>query len=144
MAVDFETRTRIDTRVTQLLEQFLAGIVGGLVSEEVSEQPPSGEVVLCEVQVEGIRYKLTCQPCLGENDPHLSLSPREQEIIRLVMKGFSTRGIAKVLEISPWTVTTHLRRVFSKLSVNSRAEMVACVMREGMLLGTVGDQSPPE
>jgi DNA-binding CsgD family transcriptional regulator len=54
------------------------------------------------------------------------------------MKGLSTRGIAAVLEISPWMVITHLRRIFSKLNVNSRAEMVACVLKEGALSPSSG------
>ncbi|MCB0208589.1 MAG: helix-turn-helix transcriptional regulator [Anaerolineae bacterium] len=58
----------------------------------------------------------------------VNLSPREQEIVRLVAKGHSNKVIAKVLDISPWTVSTHLRRVFVKLEVSSRAEMVARVL----------------
>jgi DNA-binding CsgD family transcriptional regulator len=80
----------------------------------------------------------TGQSVSKEGSPHHTLSPREQEVIRLVMKGLSTRGIAAVLEISPWTVITHLRRIFSKLNVNSRAEMVACVLKEGALSPSSG------
>jgi DNA-binding CsgD family transcriptional regulator len=53
------------------------------------------------------------------------LSPREIEIVRLVAKGLPNKTIAGVLEISPWTVATYLRRVFAKLGVGSRAAMVA-------------------
>jgi DNA-binding CsgD family transcriptional regulator len=38
--------------------------------------------------------------------------------------------IASVLDISEWTVGTHLRRVFTKLEVNSRAAMVARLLGE--------------
>ena len=38
--------------------------------------------------------------------------------------GKSNKQIAKKLKISEWTVSTHLRRVFTKLKVDSRAEMV--------------------
>ncbi|WP_235030723.1 response regulator transcription factor [Nonomuraea solani] len=53
------------------------------------------------------------------------LTPREAEIARMVGKGFTNKEIAKVLEISTWTVATHLRRIFSKLEVSTRAAMVA-------------------
>src|SRR4051794_13982205 len=43
-----------------------------------------------------------------------TLSPREQEIARMVASGYTTKEIASVLEISSWTVSTHLRRVFGK------------------------------
>ena len=140
MAVTDESRANTETDVTQLLEQFLAGIVDDKVIEEAIEPEPQEEVVICEVQLGGLHYKLTCRPCQDDHAVNLKLSPREQEIVRLIMNGLSTRGIASALEISPWTVTTHLRRVFSKLSVNSRAEMVACVMREGILEETKGSQ----
>ena len=62
-----------------------------------------------------------------------TLSPREKEIVRLVAKGLPNKVISDVLEISQWTVATHLRRVFAKLGANSRAEMVALVI-QGKLL----------
>ena len=49
-------------------------------------------------------------------------------------KGHPNKFIAKVLDISPWTVSTHLRRVFTKLGVTSRAEMVADVLLNKNLL----------
>jgi DNA-binding CsgD family transcriptional regulator len=54
-----------------------------------------------------------------------ALSPRERQIARLVADGATNRAIGSVLEISLWTVSTHLRRIFAKLGVGSRAEMVA-------------------
>ena len=52
------------------------------------------------------------------------LSPREQEIARMVASGYPNKTIASVLEISSWTVASHLRRIFMKLRVSSRAAMV--------------------
>ena len=56
-----------------------------------------------------------------------ALSPREQQIVRLVAKGHVNRTIGRVLDISPWTVSTHLRRIFAKLGVASRASMIAAL-----------------
>jgi DNA-binding CsgD family transcriptional regulator len=53
-----------------------------------------------------------------------ALSPRELQIARLVARGATNRAIGSTLEISSWTVSTHLRRIFAKLGVSSRAEMV--------------------
>jgi DNA-binding CsgD family transcriptional regulator len=55
----------------------------------------------------------------------VGLSPREQQIARMVAGGRTNQAIAAALEISVWTVSTHLRRIFAKLAVSSRAEMVA-------------------
>ncbi len=62
-----------------------------------------------------------------------ALSPRELEIARMVAAGNPNKTIAAVLDISAWTVGTHLRRIFSKLRVTSRAAMVARLMERRML-----------
>ena len=56
------------------------------------------------------------------------LSPRECEIVRLVANDRTNKQIAKTLGISVWTVSTHLRRIFAKLDVHSRAGMVGAVV----------------
>jgi DNA-binding CsgD family transcriptional regulator len=58
------------------------------------------------------------------SDPTNFLTKREGEIATLVAKGNSNKQIANHLKISEWTVSTHLRRVFTKLGVDSRAAMV--------------------
>jgi DNA-binding CsgD family transcriptional regulator len=63
----------------------------------------------------------------------IRLSPREQEIVRMVAKGHPNKVIADVLNISSWTVCTHLRRIFAKLGVGSRAAMVAQLLELGVL-----------
>lgn len=53
------------------------------------------------------------------------LSPRELEIARLIASGMSNKSIGAVLDISTWTVAAHIRRIFAKLGVVTRAAMVA-------------------
>jgi DNA-binding CsgD family transcriptional regulator len=52
------------------------------------------------------------------------LTDRELQIATLVAAGHSNKQIASHLHISEWTVSTHLRRTFMKLGVDSRAAMV--------------------
>lgn len=66
-----------------------------------------------------------CVLVVSAQSPRHTLSPRELQIARLVADGATNRAIASSLEISPWTVSTHMRRIFAKLDVTSRAEMVA-------------------
>lgn len=62
-----------------------------------------------------------------------TLSPREREIVLLVALGYPNKIIAHKLSISIWTVTTHLRHIFAKLNVSSRAAMVASVLASGCM-----------
>lgn len=52
------------------------------------------------------------------------LTEREIQIVRLVAQGHQNKQIARQLHISEWTVSTHIRRIFTKLGVDSRAAMV--------------------
>jgi DNA-binding NarL/FixJ family response regulator len=57
--------------------------------------------------------------------PEVQLSPREEEILRLLAKGGRSKEIADQLQISTGTVNTHVRHIYEKLHVRSRAEAVA-------------------
>jgi DNA-binding CsgD family transcriptional regulator len=85
---------------------------------------PTEEIIL-DLEVDEARYLLIRLPKRDRNS--IQLSPREREIVRLVAQGHSNKIIADVLSISSWTVSTHLRRIFAKLGVGSRAAMVAQV-----------------
>jgi LuxR family transcriptional regulator, maltose regulon positive regulatory protein len=52
----------------------------------------------------------------------MSLSPREKEVLALVAQGLSNPAIGRTLFISPFTVKVHVRHIFEKLGVRSRAE----------------------
>jgi DNA-binding CsgD family transcriptional regulator len=54
----------------------------------------------------------------------IRLTPRELEIVGLVASGDSNKAAASLLGISKWTVAAHVRRLFAKLGVASRAELV--------------------
>ncbi|MEH6579639.1 MAG: LuxR C-terminal-related transcriptional regulator [Amphritea sp.] len=51
------------------------------------------------------------------------LSDRECEVVRLILKGHSSKSIARVLDISPDTVKVHRKRFHTKLEVSSQAEL---------------------
>jgi DNA-binding NarL/FixJ family response regulator len=61
------------------------------------------------------------------------LTVREQEILRAVVRGLMTKEIADQLCMSYHTADTHLRRIFQKLHVHSRAAAVAKAVQEQLL-----------
>ncbi len=97
-----------------------------------SAPQPHGMVqeVLAEVDIEGAIYRLTR---VRERPSEVDVTPRELEIARLVARGLATKEISVHLGISGWTVLTHLRRLFSRLSVNTRSAMVKRLSDEGLL-----------
>src|SRR5260370_37343866 len=82
---------------------------------------------------------LVRMPQPGRN--RIRLSPREHEIVRMVAEGHPNKVIADVLNISSWTVCTHLRRIFAKLGVNSRAAVVAHLLE---IEKSSSKHSPPQ
>jgi DNA-binding CsgD family transcriptional regulator len=101
--------------------------------DHLASAPRNGNgqsIVLLDLEVDGVRCMLTRSAPAPPRDT-LVLSPREQEISRMVMKGYPNKTIAKVLDISVWTVGTHLRRIFAKLGVGTRASMVAQLLETG-------------
>jgi DNA-binding NarL/FixJ family response regulator len=64
-----------------------------------------------------------------------SLSPREQEVLRLLGRGLPNKTIARQLAISERTVENHLRHIFEKLGVSSRTEAVLHALSHRLIPG---------
>lgn len=58
----------------------------------------------------------------------LALSPRELEIVQGFFEDRSEMAMARQLGISEHTVHTYVRRIYSKLGVTSRCQLLLCVM----------------
>jgi DNA-binding CsgD family transcriptional regulator len=111
-------------------EALVRRLVNDLAGEEPQAADPARgrtDLVILDVEVDGVRCLLLRVP-----EARAPLSPRESEIARMVAKGYPNKTIASVLDISSWTVASHLRRVFSKLGVSSRAAMVARLLEDGL------------
>ena len=90
-------------------------------------------VVLRDVQ-EGSGAAWPCAPPPAAR-PSLAIAPladlltaRELQIAELIAVGRCNKEIARSLGVSVWTVSTHMRRIFSKLDVRSRTAVAARVL----------------
>jgi len=61
------------------------------------------------------------------------LSDRETEILTLIAKGLKRNEVAGLLELSPNTVAAHLKRIYNKLNVSTRAEATLEALRLGLV-----------
>lgn len=61
------------------------------------------------------------------------LSEREYEVLNLLSRGFSNAECAEILTVSPNTIGTHVKNIYRKLEVNSRAEALFEASSQGFL-----------
>ena len=61
------------------------------------------------------------------------LSAREQQILRLVADGMSNREMAESLNLSRWTIDSHIRHIYDKLAVSSRTQALRRAREHGLL-----------
>lgn len=112
------------------LEQNLVtmGVRGVFFESDPPEVLQKGTAALLEGEVWASRKTLS--ECLGKTITHVAaergdgdvLSPREKEVLLFIARGKSDNEIAGELCISPFTVKTHLYRIFRKVSVTNRLQ----------------------
>jgi len=115
---DYPTQGVLDRRAK--IAPDVESLIRALI-EFTTRSKSVDERMLLDCEVDGVRLLLVQR---GETEQP-KLSPRELEIGHLVSQGFSNKMIAATLEISPMTVSTHVRRIFEKLGVRTRSAMVA-------------------
>ena len=72
-------------------------------------------------------------PEMLSDDPYGALSPREREVMHLVVEGLSTKEIARKLDITVKTAENHRCRILEKLDVRNSAELVRYAMRKRLV-----------
>lgn len=92
-----------------------------LLLEALREAQAGGSPMSSTVARQVVQYFQRSVAKVGEAD---RLSDREREILQLLARGRQNKEIVTALGISPSTVATHIRRIYEKLQVHSRAEAV--------------------
>ena len=119
----------LDCIVALMAEATPAEVMHRIVVNSCHQSADDTQTVILHIENGNMAYTIVKQPL----QERTTLSPREQEIVYLVSNGLPNKGIARKLAISQHTVNTHVRRIFDKLGVNSRAEMVAYAWQSGLV-----------
>lgn len=72
-------------------------------------------------------------PSITPDETPQLLSAREKEVLELITKGFTANEIAKLMELSTFTVRSFVRRIYTKLKVTSKAEAIYEARSLGLL-----------
>ncbi len=119
------------TDLNSVRQAFAAGADGYLLKLE-----DSGELLEAIPTVIGNRRYVS--KLLGsldhfQTDEELSVTPREQQILKLVAAGKSSQEIADALELSVFTVRKHKQNLMAKLSLHNAVELTRYAMHQGLL-----------
>ncbi len=69
----------------------------------------------------------------GERIPNSILTPREEEVVKLIAEGHSSRTIARILVISAKTVDRHRANILQKLDMHDRLDLTRFAIRVGLI-----------
>lgn len=72
---------------------------------------------------------------IGKGAPldHERLTPRESEVLTYLSKGFTIKEIASLMGIKWFTVNDHIKSIYKKLNVSSRAEAAVLASKQGLV-----------
>jgi DNA-binding NarL/FixJ family response regulator len=73
---------------------------------------------------------------------HAPLTSRESEVAALIARGYSNREIASALVITPRTADTHVRNIFARPELHSRAQVAVWIAERGLVAGDPYPQGP--
>lgn len=115
----------------RVLQSIHAGAAGYLLKDasaahivsEIRTLHAGGSPISPAIARQLLRY-LPATPETGSRDEDSDLSARETQVLSLIARGYAMHEIAAELNVSPWTVQTYIRRLYTKLGVNSRAGAV--------------------
>jgi DNA-binding NarL/FixJ family response regulator len=105
-------------------------------------QVPPGETVITDPGVFGNTTGFgtasvpspTSRPVPIERPPETErLTPRETEVLTYLSKGFTIKEIASLMGIKWFTVNDHIKSIYKKLNVSSRAEAAVLASKQGLV-----------
>lgn len=120
-------KERDDLEIAMLVKCVLKGgapidpFIARRILDLIGEPSPPGE---------GTEGKAAAAPDFVLRD---SLTARELKILNFVATGMGDREIANTMDVSRWTIDSHIRHIYNKLAVNSRTQAVQRARERGLL-----------
>ena len=141
-----ETRILIvsmHSKIDYIAEAFQAGATGYVVKESASERLLQGlesvakgdyflDSSVSHTVVENLMKSPLKEAKITDAD-YNTLTPREQEIMRFLAEGLSSKKIAKKLFISPKTVENHRANIMNKLDLHNTIELIRYAAKLGLI-----------
>ena len=131
------------SKIDYIAEAFQAGATGYVVKESASEKLLQG---LESVAIGNYFLDSSVSPAVVENlmkfplkeakitdAGYETLTPREQEVMRLLAEGLTSKKVAEKLFISPKTVENHRANIMNKLGLHSIIELVRYAAKLGLI-----------
>ena len=112
-----KTASHLDTTGRALIEKAHAFL------DEIGARPAAARVAAVLEQL--------------DSQPPADLTPREYDVLQLLATGMTNAEIAEDLFISPRTVDQHLRRIYAKLEVTSRAAATRYALDHGLIQSSI-------
>jgi two-component system response regulator NreC len=124
-----DTNCGMENIVAAILNKKISGVLlsnaGTSLLKKAIRSVAKGEVWIDKKTFKNILHGINAI----DKVKHITLSGREKEVVGLIGKGFRNKEIAQKLNISEPTVKTHLNRIFQKLSVKSRSELISYAVK---------------
>jgi len=105
------------------------------INESIQQVMEGGAPMTPEVAKKVLKAFAKIKPVQDSSDDKddYNLTEREREILRLMTDGLLKKEIAKLLNLSIHTVSSHMRRVYDKMHVNTNIGAVAKALRERII-----------
>jgi DNA-binding NarL/FixJ family response regulator len=123
-----------DSEQNLIVEAFRAGVAGVLHTQDSIQSAAecirtvaSGEMWAGKIELRALRDAISVTPGavhMVNAQGAQMLSPRQKELVELVASGMTNKEIAEQMKLSEHTVKNYLFRIFDKLGVSSRAELI--------------------
>jgi len=131
------------SKMDYISEAFQAGATGYMVKESASERLLQGlesvakgdyflDSSVSHAVVENL-IKTPAKETRITNADYGTLTPREQEVMRLLAEGLSSKEVASKLFISPKTVENHRSNLMNKLGLHSTIELIRYASKLGLI-----------